>query len=988
MLGATAEAPNIAISLGTTVGATSLAATEAGGFSGTFTSNLLKAGGRSLSAFVLEIDDNGLGLSGTTTMDFLNLVNEEITLSVKDGTIKGLYETGFTFLGTRFSKIELILTKDQVFTYGTLAAGLLANIAGEVTGFIDSAAKAALAELADALKKLNDAKAFVEGFVPDIEAMRETVLAARQILLDGVQQTFDTLKTALDSIISQINSLTSAFNSNIAGANSALSSARSAVSSAQSTVNGYNNDLAALKRWYDRKSRVKKIIYKAEYETRKAALKVLRAAAQLVVEAKLKILSAAQITVNSITYVFNNKVNPLKTAKQQLQNAKNNAQNALNAAKQAMLHPETDPVFAALLSALEDAKSALKDAADEFSSLENLLGKTAQIASYIEEFGLGLLFNINSAVIEGDLDLLESGSLVNAKANMALMEQEPEQKVFPFDLNDPTGSFKTMSTSLHSGGLDSSVDTTPPEITGTAPSGWQNSSVSVGLKAIDNVGGSGVASIAYSSSGAQVIPITTIPSDTVSVLIGSEGKSIVSFYATDVAGNIGLIRSVTVKIDLTPPDITTSLPADGRVDPDEIIQITATDDGGSGLDFITFSTSGDEVIPEQTVLTSTASLSLTITGETYLSITATDKVGNSTSLTLKVLVKDIEPPVITAPEDIIAFEATGPLSDVEIGTATATDNVGVVLISSDAPAAFSVGDTIVTWTAADAAGNTASATQRVSVVDTTPPELTVPDDIDDFEATGPLTFVPLGSATASDVVGVISLVNDAPPTYPVGFTFVTWTASDAAGNSTSEIQVVTVVDTTPPAITLSTDPASGPYYTSDNITVIISVNDLVDPGPEVILTHSSRGNTPTSISPGDLDPFMHAGQNIIILTATDMYGNSATTDIEFEVILKVDAGGLIVNLKALKVNPGKFTVFAVFPEPYNAMNITSAEADGAGMTKIIFAKNKNKAVMKFSRSDIDPSLMDTQFEITGTFMIDGKNVKFTGSDTINKVHYK
>jgi hypothetical protein len=470
-------------------------------------------------------------------------------------------------------------------------------------------------------------------------------------------------------------------------------------------------------------------------------------------------------------------------------------------------------------------------------------------------------------------------------------------------------------------------------------------------------------------------------------LISSEGKRIVSCYATDVAGNTGLIRTVTVFIDLTPPSITTNIPLDGRVDPGEIIQITATDDGGSGMDFITFSTSGDEIIPEQTVLDSTTTLSLTITGETFLSITATDKVGNSTDLTLKILVKDIEPPEITAPEDIIAFEATGPLSVVEIGTATATDNVGVVSITSDAPDAFPVGDTIVTWTAADAAGNTASATQRVSVVDTTPPELTIPDDIDDFEATGPQTIVPIGNATATDIVGVVSLVNDAPATFPVGTTIVTWTATDAAGNNASAHQVITVVDTTPPALSLSIDPGAGPYYTSDTITVIISVIDLVDPDPEVILTHNSRGNTATNINPGSLDLFMHAGQNVITLTATDMYDNSATIDIEFEVILEVVWGGLVVKPEALKVNPGTFTVFAVFPEPYSALNIDNAQADGAEVTRINRAEGKNKAIMKFHRKDIDPSLLDTQFEITGTFMIEGKNVKFAGSDTIKKVHY-
>ena len=76
---------------------------------------------------------------------------------------------------------------------------------------------------------------------------------------------------------------------------------------------------------------------------------------------------------------------------------------------------------------------------------------------------------------------------------------------------------------------------------------------------------------------------------------------------------------------------------------------------------------------------------------------------------------DTTPPVVTPPPDKKA-DATGPLTSVDIGTATATDDVGVISISSDAPSGFPVGVTTVTWTATDAAGNEGTATQRVTVV--------------------------------------------------------------------------------------------------------------------------------------------------------------------------------------------------------------------------------------------------------------------------------
>ena len=86
-------------------------------------------------------------------------------------------------------------------------------------------------------------------------------------------------------------------------------------------------------------------------------------------------------------------------------------------------------------------------------------------------------------------------------------------------------------------------------------------------------------------------------------------------------------------------------------------------------------------------------------------------------------VYDTVPPVIAAPADVAA-EATGLQTVVVIGTATATDAVGPVVISSDAPATFPLGTTTVTWTATDAAGNSSSATQQVLVKDTTAPVVT------------------------------------------------------------------------------------------------------------------------------------------------------------------------------------------------------------------------------------------------------------------------
>ncbi|KAF6242461.1 hypothetical protein C6988_08355, partial [Nitrosopumilus sp. b1] len=58
-------------------------------------------------------------------------------------------------------------------------------------------------------------------------------------------------------------------------------------------------------------------------------------------------------------------------------------------------------------------------------------------------------------------------------------------------------------------------------------------------------------------------------------------------------------------------------------------------------------------------------------------------------------------------------------------------------ITNDAPSTFPVGDTIVTWTATDTSGNSVSAQQTVSVIDTVPPIVSTPKLIK-IEATSEL----------------------------------------------------------------------------------------------------------------------------------------------------------------------------------------------------------------------------------------------------------
>ncbi|MAB74027.1 MAG: hypothetical protein CMC99_03635, partial [Flavobacteriales bacterium] len=138
--------------------------------------------------------------------------------------------------------------------------------------------------------------------------------------------------------------------------------------------------------------------------------------------------------------------------------------------------------------------------------------------------------------------------------------------------------------------------------------------------------------------------------------------------------------------------------------------------------------------------------------------------------------------------------------------ATATDNCGEVTIevsseetSGDCDGSYTV---TRTFTATDDAGNSTSATQTITVQDTTAPELTIPADYT-AECTDELTF---DDATATDNCSAVNidvtsetLAGECANAYLIVRTF---TATDACGNSTTATQTISVVDTTGPELFL------------------------------------------------------------------------------------------------------------------------------------------------------------------------------------------
>jgi outer membrane protein OmpA-like peptidoglycan-associated protein len=348
--------------------------------------------------------------------------------------------------------------------------------------------------------------------------------------------------------------------------------------------------------------------------------------------------------------------------------------------------------------------------------------------------------------------------------------------------------------------------------------------------------------------------------------------------------NISLYASF---VDTTPPAIS-GVPADKDVE--------ATGPSGAVVSW-TAPTANDLVDGAITPVCSPASGSTFPLGETIVTVSATDTAGNHSSKTFEVNVSDTTAPVISGvPADKIV-EATGPSGAVVSWTApTATDLVDGSITPVCSPASgstFALGETTVTVTATDAAGNHSSKTFKVTVSDTTAPVISgVPAD-KIVEATGPSGAVVSWTApTANDLVdGAITPVCSpaSGSTFALGETIVTVAATDTAGNHSSKSFKVTVSDTTGPSI--SGVPADQVVEATGPTGAVVSwtaptATDEVDGAIACACTPASGSTFPL-------------GETIVTVAATDTAGNHSSKT--FKVTVSDTTGPSISGVPADQV---------------------------------------------------------------------------------------
>ncbi|XP_072172386.1 uncharacterized protein [Diadema setosum] len=354
------------------------------------------------------------------------------------------------------------------------------------------------------------------------------------------------------------------------------------------------------------------------------------------------------------------------------------------------------------------------------------------------------------------------------------------------------------------------------------------------------------------------------------------GSTVVEYVFSDPAGNTatGTFTVTVVEVDTIAPVVTVS---NGNIvrqvevgTPGTTVtytEPTATDNSGTSFLVSRTAESGD-FFP---------------VGSTVVEYVFSDPAGNTATGTFTVTVIEVDTiaPVVTVSNGNIVrqVEVGTPGTTVTYTEPTATDNSGTsFLVSRTAEPGdfFPVGSTVVEYVFSDPAGNTATGTFTVTVVevDTIAPVVTVSDGniVRQVEVGTPGTTVTYTEPTATDNSGTSFLVSrTAEPGdfFPVGSTVVEYVFSDPAGNTATGTFTVTVVevDTIAPVVTVN----------NGNIVRQVEVGT---PGTTVTYTEpTATDNSGTSFlvsrtaEPGDFFP---VGSTVVEYVFSDPSGNTAT----------------------------------------------------------------------------------------------------------------
>ncbi|MEM6270199.1 MAG: HYR domain-containing protein, partial [Bacteroidota bacterium] len=308
-------------------------------------------------------------------------------------------------------------------------------------------------------------------------------------------------------------------------------------------------------------------------------------------------------------------------------------------------------------------------------------------------------------------------------------------------------------------------------------------------------------------------------------------------------------------------------------------------------------------------------------GNNLVLLTVTDVNGNSSICNATVTVNDTVAPVAICQNVTLNLDANGQASltvaDVDGGT---TDNCGLASVSIN-PTTFdcsNVGANTVTLTAVDLNGNVATCTGSVTLNDNTPPVAVCQSVTVVLDASGNASITAAdvdGGSSDNCAIASRSVSQSSFGCADVGSNNVTLTDTDINGNTSTCVAAVTVVDNVPPTalcqnVTVALD-ASG--------SATITAAD-VDGGSSDNCAISSRSVSQTNFGCADV------GSNLVILTVSDVNGNTASCNATVTVIDSVTPTAVCQNITVTLDATGNATI--------TAADVDGGSGDNCGLASL------------------------------------------------------
>ncbi len=290
-------------------------------------------------------------------------------------------------------------------------------------------------------------------------------------------------------------------------------------------------------------------------------------------------------------------------------------------------------------------------------------------------------------------------------------------------------------------------------------------------------------------------------------------------------------------------------------------------------------------------VTISGSVDTSTVGEYTLTYSASDKAGNTTSLTRVIHIVDVTMPTITL-NGLAILNINQGESYTELG-AIAHDNTdgNLTVTISGSVDTSTVGTYTLTYTATDSAGNSVQSTRKVTVLDITAPIITINGD-------NPMilnqhdSYTEAGAMASDAVDGTLNVtISGSVDTTTAGTYTITYSAQDSAGNSASHTRTITVKDTTKPTITLI----------GSNLQEVRLGDNYNEQGATVSDNVALSGTIMIDASAVDTST---VGDYEVLYSISDTSGNSATTSRTVRIIDTIKPIIILIgdNTQQIEVN--------------------------------------------------------------------------------------